>query len=498
MSWRPGVGISNQARLRLLSQRTEGLTGSKSDEQHPQAANRPSRLKTSPPLVQPKLSVGQVNDPLEHEADRIADQVMRMPDAAVAVMNSATTAGMVQRVCAGCDEEVQRKSDGGPGAAGRPAALATEPAIRSLASGIPLPASERAFFEPRFGRDFSNVRLHADSAAGSATQSIDARAFTLGGDIAFAPGEYAPGTTKGRRLLAHELTHVVQQADTPTAWRVMRTPYPGCDRRTTGLDDADARIDRARAEALRIMATARAAFPRLSPRTIRLVDRHFHCPTSSQILTIMAALATIETIIPSLDVRCLSGSTKRCRTPFATAWISSDGVLEICPYSFAEEFKEELGGIAGSFLWGAAFTAGLADTCSWLSPCYNDFTVPASAMLGHIDPYRHFALELTGHPHQQPPTIPCAAHSTYTYVYVPPGAISDPTLIRPVTGYDRPPPGSVILTVHEDRAGHKFIYHDDLPGAEVYLPNEPKRYYLSPGVWAVKMPTADELGPSTR
>jgi Domain of unknown function (DUF4157) len=202
MSWRPGGGISNQAMLRLLSRQTEGLTERKADEHHRHEANRPSRLQVSLPLVQPKLSVGQVHDPLEHEADRSADQVMRMPDAAGAVTTSAATEGTVQRVCAGCEEEVQRQPDSGPGWAGRPAVPATETAIRSLASGIPLPASERAFFEPRFGRDFSHVRLHADSAAGRATCSLDARAFTLGGNIAFAPGEYAPGTAKGRRLLA--------------------------------------------------------------------------------------------------------------------------------------------------------------------------------------------------------------------------------------------------------------------------------------------------------
>src|SRR6185369_15959102 len=91
LSWQPRVGISNQAMLRLLSRRTEGLTESKADEHHTYDANRPSRLQASPPLVQPKLSVGQVSDPLEHEADRIADQVMRMPDAAVAVTQSAAT-----------------------------------------------------------------------------------------------------------------------------------------------------------------------------------------------------------------------------------------------------------------------------------------------------------------------------------------------------------------------------------------------------------------------
>lgn len=170
----------------------------------------------SPQLVQPKLEVGAVNDPLEDEADRVADQVTTMPEGAVAISTSAAEEGRVQRLCAGCEEEVQRKSDGAGGSVSRPAASASEKTIRSLTGGSPLSASERAYFEPRFGRDFSAVRVHHDATAGVAARSIGARAFTLGGDIAFAPGEYAAGTGEGRRLLAHELTHVMQQAGART------------------------------------------------------------------------------------------------------------------------------------------------------------------------------------------------------------------------------------------------------------------------------------------
>ena len=77
--------------------------------------------------------------------------------------------------------------------------------------GQPLPASTRAFFEPRFGTDFSQVRVHTDSQAAETTNSIQAKAFTFGRNIAFGPGQYVPESHEGQRLLAHELTHVVQQ-----------------------------------------------------------------------------------------------------------------------------------------------------------------------------------------------------------------------------------------------------------------------------------------------
>lgn len=91
----------------------------------------------------------------------------------------------------------------------------TESTIRALQNtgGTPLPASERAFFEPRFGRSFDDVRIHDGARADAASRSISARAFTLGGDIAFSKGEYRPGTVEGRHLLAHELTHTVQQGN---------------------------------------------------------------------------------------------------------------------------------------------------------------------------------------------------------------------------------------------------------------------------------------------
>ncbi len=84
--------------------------------------------------------------------------------------------------------------------------------INSLrGSGRALPTTARAFYEPRFGHDFSDVRVHTDSRAAETARAVNARAFTVGREVVFGPGEYAPETTAGKRLLAHELTHVVQQ-----------------------------------------------------------------------------------------------------------------------------------------------------------------------------------------------------------------------------------------------------------------------------------------------
>jgi Domain of unknown function (DUF4157) len=87
--------------------------------------------------------------------------------------------------------------------------------VPSGSAGRPLDRAARALLEPRFGHDFGQVRVHTDAAADLAARELGARAFTSGRDIVFARDQYAPHTPAGRRLLAHELTHVVQQRSAP-------------------------------------------------------------------------------------------------------------------------------------------------------------------------------------------------------------------------------------------------------------------------------------------
>jgi hypothetical protein len=109
-------------------------------------------------------------------------------------------------------EPAVRAVDLTPDPAKAPEAIPGLAGIQGLGDGQPLPAATRAFFEPRFGWDFGGVRVHTGSAAAAAARNLRASAFTTGSDIVFAAGAYAPATTAGRSLLAHELAHVVQQA----------------------------------------------------------------------------------------------------------------------------------------------------------------------------------------------------------------------------------------------------------------------------------------------
>lgn len=142
--------------------------------------------------VQRQLAVGASTDPLEHEADRVA-----------AAVTTGTARPPINRVSA---------------AAGDAAPPSVDRAL--AAAGSPLDAPLRQDLEGRFGHDFAHVRVHRDAAAEQSARDVNANAYTVGPNIVFGRGQFAPGTARGRTLLAHELTHVVQQAAAPA--RVQR------------------------------------------------------------------------------------------------------------------------------------------------------------------------------------------------------------------------------------------------------------------------------------
>lgn len=146
--------------------------------------------------LQLKLAIGASNDPLELEADRVANQVMATP--AHSAVNCVPL--RIQRYAGQASEGTQN---------------APTSVERVLAStGKPLDSALRQDMEQRFSHDFSRVRVHLGAAAEQSAQDVNASAYTVGHNIVFGAGQFAPGIQAGRRLLAHELTHVVQQGGT--------------------------------------------------------------------------------------------------------------------------------------------------------------------------------------------------------------------------------------------------------------------------------------------
>ena len=247
---------------------------------HKQFGNRAVQRMYESGVLQAKLKIGQPGDKYEQEADRVADQVMRMPDSNVSrqedeeevqgkpVADQITP--LVQRQSEEeeeikkqpeeeeepvqtkplqrqpeDEEEVQTQPEEDEETAQakflqrpeeeevqtQPEEEEEEPVqakrskesspevspsfdsgIKSMrGGGQPLPKSSRAYFEPRFGADFSSVKIHTNTSAMHMARSINAKAFTFGKDVVFGEGQYSPQTSNGKRLMAHELTHVVQQ-----------------------------------------------------------------------------------------------------------------------------------------------------------------------------------------------------------------------------------------------------------------------------------------------
>ena len=177
---------------------------------------------------QSEFTIVPVDDGLEHEAERVANQI---PSSQIP---SVSAPGALQ---AGAPPQISRKSaaEGSP----TPAASAVPGIVHeSLRSpGHPLAAPARAYFEPRFGRDFSEVRAHTDEQAAQSSEAIQARAYTAGNDIVFGRGQFSTSTSEGRKLLAHELTHVVQQSGPDTTpRRISRAPLEDRPADTWDLD----------------------------------------------------------------------------------------------------------------------------------------------------------------------------------------------------------------------------------------------------------------------
>ncbi|NML16841.1 DUF4157 domain-containing protein [Azohydromonas sp. G-1-1-14] len=206
-----------------------------------------------------RLSIGAPDDRFEREADRMADAVMH---GGPAVVEPGAAAGLqpllrrkplepedvpdsmpapegrqpaMEQAGTAPEEDTVQRSPSATAAPGPTVTPQYEHALQHAIAGggHVLPAATRAYMEGHFGHDFSAVRIHSDGRAASLARQIDARAFTIGHDIFFGAAEYAPTSYAGQRLLAHELTHVLQQSDGRLSrQQLRRTPcssYPGYD-----------------------------------------------------------------------------------------------------------------------------------------------------------------------------------------------------------------------------------------------------------------------------
>lgn len=294
-------------------------------------------------FIQAKLRVSQSGDTYEQEADRVAEEVIRTPEAGLTISSNAAAAS-VQRKCADCaggesacpqclaespaaqrqsptatdaqliqpqfdlgeemeegrpmsmeedeDSAVQRSADGNIYASSD----ITRRIVSAKGMGSPLSESVRQELGSKMGADFSGVRIHTGGDAIQLNRDLAAHAFTHGKDIYFNAGKYRPETVEGRRLLAHELTHVIQQGGDSGAGVVQRAEVD--DRSCAGLTDIESDIDTQVNSEISAARTA-AGSPIAVPAFLRDVENRLGGGAVSPIEKFIEALPATKRKLPS-------------------------------------------------------------------------------------------------------------------------------------------------------------------------------------------------------
>ncbi len=194
--------------------------------------------------LQAKLTVNPPDDIYEKEADQVAEIVTKSPGAAIQRQEEAEGEEEEEEETVNPKMAVSRTPEVSEDVEGRINA--------ARGSGEALPDSIRASLEPQFGRDFSDVRVHAGAEADALSQQLGAKAFTTGQDIFFRSGDYQPESEEGKKLLGHEMTHVVQQGGAA----VSRQAVEAEEKAPAGEREAEEALDEAKAKAISDMSTA--------------------------------------------------------------------------------------------------------------------------------------------------------------------------------------------------------------------------------------------------
>ncbi len=344
---------------------------------------------------------------------------MRMPDRDAAGVSHAPM--KVQRKCAACasdhglcpdcakeEEKIQAKEAPGQTPIVTPEMQTQIDSMRG--GGQPLPESARTFFEPRFGRDFSRVRVHTNSHAAESANAVKARAYTVGRDIVFGAGQYVPVTSAGQRLLAHELTHVVQQNNQKREMGINGMIQRNTGRRrprarTTARFGPDCgefhrcsvieplRAARQMIDAVLAELPAVASGSATSGRIIDLLNVHFH--TASQV-DAQTILANFQQIRSELDApilyNCRSDDPNACKSEKGfvgaeTTCTANGNVLLCSAYFVAFDCEEQ----ARMLIHEMAHH--LSGACPDLAYVHeqNYMTLPPADAMRNADTYAQFA-----------------------------------------------------------------------------------------------------------
>ena len=348
--------------------------------------------------IQTKLTVNEPGDKYEKEADRVAEQVMCMSEHYKPVGGGFSPVIRSQIVANPTDMNIQQ----GQNAPKRQFTIAQnsgsgirtqqnlEDSIvkESLRSpGRPLEPPTRTFMEFRFGHDFRRVRVHTDSRAAESAHTLGAHAFTVGSHIVFGAGKYSPETHSGKKLLAHELAHVLQQNVTSvqigSSQPLLIQRYPNCTPAVTGVSHPNEIIDQAKKDAIPVVSSALKFAQNPSGIILEVLNGTFHCPSQGDISHIEGIYEQLRSWLPVVtNIECRTEQECETDNPgtdlyaFVIGCGSHGRAVNLCPRFFQLSSHER----ALVMIHEGAHRFGVppAGACTsyieiyyWNSPCFS-------------------------------------------------------------------------------------------------------------------------------
>jgi hypothetical protein len=275
----------------------------------------------SPSILQPKLEIGSPVDAYEQEADRVADEVIKMPDPAIQKFDEDEEIKMkrepgIQMKCDSCkhEEQLQRKpviqfkTDSNQAASSE----LSQKIHSQKGSGHTLPKNTKQEMEAKIGADFSGVRVHTGSNAIQLNRELGAKAFTVGNNIFFNKGQYNPNSGEGKRLMAHELVHTVQQLNYLSGSNSKIQRYMG----DVSREDTDDDVPRGRDQREHYTAPPGVYFPKTE--LLQEYDNYFgQCPdgdiNDSQVYSALSSVLPGSFIYEPLSVDVIRNADNEIR-----------------------------------------------------------------------------------------------------------------------------------------------------------------------------------------
>lgn len=359
----------------------------------------PAKSKT---IAQPKLSINVPGDQYEQEADEMAERVMQRP---ANENNYRPKTGIIgaslQRKCTECEEEekrrklIMRKAEGS--SSGIQASTSFASSLNaSKGGGSPLPQGTKSFMENAFSTDFSSVRIHADSQASEMSNAINARAFTYGNDIYFNNAEFILESNKGKKLLAHELMHVVQNNNNILTKQIQRLgANNGCNvpQRNAihqAIYDARGWINN--------MLKKVNANPN-DPNIIRALRRNFGSTygVTANLPMIVNRIRRVYGLLTSNAMNCDSGTDPLCVSGFCGFTVAGSLLSIICPHTITSGGNYLIGCVLHE-AFHAAYTNFTVDEYSgWHGAATGTpgYPGPGVEPLLNADSYTSFVIDLS-------------------------------------------------------------------------------------------------------